>query len=161
MVIDSNLATVGAAYGSSTIIGTLLHLYNGMREWRESQAERRHELDLIGYTKSYEDVQKARDAVPDRDKTEGFWGGSFIGWTRRLLAWLVIIFGIAFVAGELGHYPVNLVYEVPKSFLGWHWTSYIIKTVQGVVISPYMREYCNIVLGFYMGHFTVKSFKKS
>jgi len=160
MLFDENLTMIGTTYGATTLVGSLLHLYNGMKEWRENESKRRHELDLIAYSKSYEDVQNVRETIPERDKTQGFFGGSFIGWTRRLLAWMVIIFGISFVIGEIGHYPINLVYEVPKSFLGWHWTSYVIKTVQGMVISPYMREYCDIILGFYMGHFTVKSFKK-
>lgn len=154
-----DLATIGATYGSTTLVGILLHLYNGMKESREKESERQYELHKIGYNKSYKDLQDARDAVPDRDKTKGFWEGSFIGWTRRCLAWVVVIIFIAFIVGELGHYPVNLVYEVPHKFLGWEWTSYLVKTVHGVVMSPYIREYCNLVIGFYMGHFTIKSFK--
>jgi hypothetical protein len=155
----NDLLTIGIPYGSTTLIGIIFHIYNTFNIWRERNSKREQERWKYLASHSYKDVQDARIEVPARDKTTGFIQGSFIGWTRRLLAWVVIILFIAFIVGELDHYPVNLVYKVPHKLFGWEWTSYIVKTVQGVVMSPYIREYCDIVLGFYMGHFTIKSFK--
>ena len=155
----NDLTTIGSAYGATTLIGVFLHLYEGMKASREANAKRDQERWMAILAKSYEDVEKAREEVPKRDKTHGFFGGSFIGWTRRLLAWIVILVFVAFIIGELHDVPINLVYEVPKHFLFWDWTHYLVKTVQGIVWSPYIRSYCDMVLGFYMGHFTVKSFR--
>jgi len=154
-----DLATMGTSYGLTTLVETFLHIYNGRKEERREAAERDQERWYLLANKSYDDVNSVRESIAERDKTEGFWGGSFHGWTRRLLAWIVIAIFVIFLIGELRDIPINLVYAMPKHFLFWNWTSYLVKTMYGIVWSPYIRDFCDVIVGFYMGHFTVKSFR--
>jgi len=149
---------IAGAFGGTAASGVFMKILatiQSNKERREKYDQERWKWQL---TKSYEDVKEVRDAIPERDKTGNFWQGSFIGWTRRLLAWVVIFIFLSIIIGGLLQLPINLVYEIKHHFLGFEWSSYLVKTVQGIVMTPYIRQYCDVVLGFYMGHFTIKSF---
>lgn len=153
-----DLFILGTSYIGSSGVSTFLHVLGRALDFREKEAERRHARELASIKVLTREIENAQHNITDRDRTSGFWHGSFVGWTRRIIIIVICSMVVALVWGEIKNLPVNLVYKIQHNFLGFHWTNYVIYQLHGVVVSPFFRDTVSAMIGLYLGPATVQKF---
>lgn len=163
-----DLLTGAGSFGLSGGLSLIKNVLDVGAKKTEEDKKRSHEITLSVIAREkqqaadeHEDVQRARDMVSDVDKTT--LSGSFMGWTRRILAMtvpflviaLVVIAIISLAKGIPGvSIPTTSEHNILFGLVTW--TSHNVEQLQGLVWMPWFQLWFFMIGGFYFGRMASK-----
>ena len=138
-------ATGAGSFGLTFVASTLHNVLKLRSREREADKIRAHDVTLTAMGNSYNDVQRARNAIPEMDKTGS--KGSFTGWTRRIIGLTVI--SLLFFVGFSMH-GVSLPIVVQHHIFGIGWTTHIVQHLPHMAWLPCFPQLLfAVVFGYY------------
>lgn len=154
-------AALLTSYGSSSGLSLIIHIIAQSFKNTQKLHEMHHKETMARIAQENDMLKHVYANVSERDTTQGFWHGSFFGWSRRIVNWVVVfsIFGGLLWAVK-HNAPINLVFRETHHFLWFTWQSTRDLVVHGMVITPFMRDLLGAIIGLYSGPATVKKMLK-
>lgn len=154
-----NLVAGSASFTGSAVFSLISNFIHNNLTSSEEDKKRQHEIVLKSLELQEKDNKaadkdrsEAREQINERDKTRGFLGGSFTGWTRRVIAWTVPLLVVFLLIASYSVHGINIVTPIHHNLLDLiQWTSIKVTHVTGFMWPSWFKLWFFMIGGFYFG----------